>query len=97
MNHSGDRLQGCYSFVTLRCDILELTSMPTGALYPLYHKFDSGKKSKVTYAELRDALSPVFSVPWTHIAERLTTGKNVRLASLSAKDKASVLFLRVYK
>ncbi|ORY45449.1 hypothetical protein BCR35DRAFT_336274 [Leucosporidium creatinivorum] len=65
-------------------------------LYPLWHDVDQGKKSKVTFAELQEALPPIYSVPWTHIAERLTSGTNSKLSTLSEKDKAALLLLRVY-
>ncbi|BGP22241.1 hypothetical protein Rt10032_c07g3280 [Rhodotorula toruloides] len=35
------------------------------ALYPPYHKVDTGCQSKVACAELEDALGPIFTLPWT--------------------------------
>jgi hypothetical protein len=58
---------------------------------------DQGKKSTVTFAELQAALPPIYSIPWTHISERLLLGTNQKLDKLSEKEKAALLFLRVFK
>nr|CRX79154.1 hypothetical protein ls5930a1_00183 [Leucosporidium scottii] len=65
-------------------------------LYPLWHEVDQGKKSTVTFAELQAALPPIYSIPWTHISERLLLGTNHKLDKLSEKEKAALLFLRVF-
>ncbi|GAA6012661.1 hypothetical protein JCM10207_009072 [Rhodosporidiobolus poonsookiae] len=68
----------------------------TRALYPLFHRLDQGEIKKVTFGQLQDALPPIFTLPWTLISERLLTGKLQRLDTLSAKDKAQLLFLQIY-
>ncbi|GAA5885027.1 hypothetical protein JCM6882_007197 [Rhodosporidiobolus microsporus] len=68
----------------------------TRALYPLFHQLDQGKVKKVSFGQLQDALPPIFSLPWTHISERLLTGRLYKLDSLSEKDKAQLLFLQLY-
>lgn len=66
------------------------------ALYPLWHEVDQDKKKKVTFAELQEALPAIMSVPWTHITQRLVENKVHKLDSLNAKERAALLFLRVY-
>lgn len=68
-----------------------------GCLYPLWHDVDQGKRSTVTFGELQAALPPIYSVPWTHIAERLLFGTCTKLDKLSEKHKAALLLLRVFK
>ncbi|GAA5871896.1 hypothetical protein JCM8547_003299 [Rhodosporidiobolus lusitaniae] len=68
----------------------------TRALYPLFHKLDEGEIKRVTFAQLQEALPPISTLPWTHIAERLTKGTNEKLAGLNAKSKAILLFMQVY-
>ncbi|KAK4046863.1 hypothetical protein OIV83_005759 [Microbotryomycetes sp. JL201] len=67
----------------------------TRALYPLFHRIDSGQANIVTFQELQSALPPIFSVPWTHIAERLTSGKVSALDGLTDYEKAAINFLRI--
>ncbi|GAA5829038.1 hypothetical protein JCM11251_004104 [Rhodosporidiobolus azoricus] len=66
------------------------------ALYPLFHFLDQGKVKKVSFSQLQDALPPIFTLPWTHISERLLTGELHKLDSLSEKEKAQLLFLQLY-
>jgi hypothetical protein len=68
----------------------------TRALYPLFHQLDQGQISRVTFAQLQDALPPHFTVPWTHIAERLLYKRNSKLDALKPIQKAQVLFLQIY-
>ncbi|GAA5973278.1 hypothetical protein JCM11641_003048 [Rhodosporidiobolus odoratus] len=68
----------------------------TRALYPLFHKLDQGEIKGVSFADLQAALPPIFTIPWTHISERLLTGQVVKLDALTAKEKAQVLFLQIY-
>jgi hypothetical protein len=66
------------------------------SLYPLYHRLDQGEISKVTFSQLQDALPSHFTIPWTHIAERLLSGTNSKLDGLSKSEKAQVLFMSIY-
>ncbi|BGP29440.1 hypothetical protein JCM10296v2_001179 [Rhodotorula toruloides] len=67
------------------------------ALYPLYHKVDTGRKAKVAFAELEDALAPIFRMPWTVIRERLLDDKVRALSSLSPVDAAKLRFLQIFQ
>ncbi|BGO88941.1 hypothetical protein NBRC10512_005695 [Rhodotorula toruloides] len=66
------------------------------ALYPLYHKVDTGRQAKVSFAELEDALAPIFTMPWGVIRERLLDGKVRALSSLSPVDAAKLRFLQIF-
>lgn len=100
--HSGRRLQGRDSCANLASCLpsvahLRSTHSRTGALYPLFHKFDVGESKRVTFADLEATLAPDFTIPWTSIAERLLEGRVSRLRGLTAKEKAALLFLQIYK
>lgn len=88
------------SFVEIECSprpsALTMSSF-AGALYPLYHKVDTGRQAKVSFAELEDALAPIFTMPWGVIRERLLDGKVRALSSLSPVDAAKLRFLQIFK
>ena len=87
------RQQLCF----LRAKFITEEVLRSGALYPLYHKLDSNQQAHVTFGELQQALPPIFSVPWTHIAERLLHKHVTKLHELSKEDKAAIAFMRVNK
>ncbi|KAM0792678.1 hypothetical protein ACM66B_002458 [Microbotryomycetes sp. NB124-2] len=67
----------------------------TRALYPLWHKVDSGERETVTFSDLQAALPPIFSIPWTYIAERITRGRVSALDGLTSYEKSAINFLRI--
>lgn len=68
-----------------------------GALYPLFHKVDTGRQTKVTFSELEDALAPSFTQPWNAIRERLLDGNVHALSALHKVDQAKVQFLQIFE
>lgn len=80
-----------------RAEFITEEALRSGALYPLYHKLDSKQQARVTFGELQQALPPIFSVPWTHIAERLLHKRVTKLHELSKEDMAAIAFMRINK
>ncbi|GAA6034997.1 hypothetical protein JCM8097_002135 [Rhodosporidiobolus ruineniae] len=65
-------------------------------LYLLFHKLDEGEIKHVTFGQVHEALSSLYTLPWTAIGERLLENKVHKLDQLSVKQKAEVLFMQLY-